>query len=158
MADGKQWTIVNLNVKTASSYCYEDKEANCLRFGRLYTWQAARPACESLGDGWRLPTDDNWRQLAKAYGGVSQDSEDRGAKAYKSLLTGGSTGFGAVLGGGRTGDGQYARLQAHGFYWTASEEGAAAASFYNFAQGSQGLHRQSGGEKERAFSVRCIRE
>ena len=107
------------------SYCYEDAEQNCRRYGRLYTWESARRGCQSLGDGWRLPTDDEWRQMAKRYGGVSEDSDDKGKAAYKALLAGGSSGFNAVLGGGRSDDGQYARLEAHGFYWTASENDAA---------------------------------
>jgi uncharacterized protein (TIGR02145 family) len=158
MADGKRWTTLNLNVNAVPSYCYEDSDANCVRYGRLYTWDSARRACESLGREWRLPTDDEWRQLARQYGGVSEDSQDRGKRAYMALLTGGTTGFDALLGGGRSPDGKYARGQAHGFYWTASENDAANAVFYNFAQGSQGLHRQSGGEIDRAFSVRCVSE
>ena len=158
MADGKQWTTRNLNVNTVPSYCYEDAELNCRQYGRLYTWESARRVCQSLGDGWRLPTDGEWRQLAKHYGGVSEDSDDKGKVAYKALLAGGSSGFGALLGGGRSDDGQYARLEAHGFYWTASESDPASGWFYNFARGRQTLHRQSGGEKQRAFSVRCVRE
>ena len=140
------------------SYCYEDTELNCRRYGRLYTWESARRVCQSLGDGWRLPTDDEWRQMAKHYGGVSEDSDDKGKAAYKALLAGGSSGFNALLGGGRSDDGQYARLEAHGFYWTASEIDPGSAWFYNFGRGGQALHRQSGGEKQRAFSVRCVRE
>ena len=34
MADGKQWTTGNLNVKTVPSYCYEDAESNCRLYGR----------------------------------------------------------------------------------------------------------------------------
>ena len=158
MADGKQWMTHNLDVNTVPSYCYEDAELNCRWYGRLYTWESARGACRSLGDGWRLPTDDEWRQMAKHYGGVSEDSDDRGKEAYKALLAGGSSGFNAVLGGGRSDDGQYARLEAHGFYWTASEMDPASGWFYNFARGGQALHRQSGGEKQSAFSVRCVRE
>ena len=158
MADGKQWTTRNLNVNTEPSYCYEDAEQNCRRYGRLYTWESARRVCQSLGGGWRLPADDEWRQMAKHYGGVSEDSDDRGKAAYKTLLAGGDSGFGALLGGGRSGDGQYERLEAHGFYWTASESDPASGWFYNFGRGGQALHRQSGGEKERAFSVRCVRE
>ena len=158
MADGKQWMTRNLDVNTAPSYCYEDAELNCRRYGRLYTWESARRVCQSLGDGWRLPTDDEWRQMAKFYGGVSVDSNDKGKAAYKVLLAGGDSGFNALLGGGRSEDGQYARLEAHGFYWTASESDPASGWFYNFAQGGQALHRQSGGEKPRAFSVRCVKE
>jgi len=140
------------------SYCYEDKEQNCRRYGRLYTWESARRVCQSLGDGWRLPTDDEWLQMAKHYGAVSADSDDKGKAAYKALMSGGSSGFDALLGGGRDDGGQYARLDAHGFYWTASECDANSGWFYNFGRGGQALHRQSGGEKQRAFSVRCIRE
>ena len=158
MADGKQWMTHNLDVNTVPSYCYEDAELNCSRYGRLYTWESARRACESLGNGWRLPTDDEWRQMAKHYGGVSEDSDNKGVAAYKALLAGGNSGFNAVLGGGRSDDGQYARLEAHGFYWTASETDPASGWYYNFGRGGQALHRQSGGEKQRAFSVRCVRE
>ena len=158
MADGKQWTTHNLDVSTMPSYCYEDAELNCRRYGRLYTWESARRVCQSLGDGWRLPTDGEWRQMAKDYGGVSEDSDDSGKAAYKALMTGGSSGFNALLGGGRSDDGQYARLEAHGFYWTASESDPASGWSYNFGQGGRALHRQSGGEKQRAFSVRCVRE
>ena len=119
---------------------------------------AAARACQSLGDGWRLPTDGEWRQIAKDYGGVSEDSADKGKAAFKALMTGGSSGFNAVLGGGRSEDGQYARLEAHGFYWTASEDGPANGWFYNFGQGGLAFHRQSGGEKLRAFSARCVRD
>lgn len=158
MADDREWTTHNLNVNIARSYCYEDAELNCRRYGRLYTWESARRACQSLGDGWRLPRDAEWRQLAKHYGGVSADSEDKGKAAYAALLAGGSSGFNAILGGGRSQDGQYARLEAHGFYWTASETDRARGWFYNFGRGGQALHRQDGGEKQRAFSVRCVRD
>lgn len=158
MADGKRWMTNNLDANTMPSYCYDDSEMNCRRYGRLYTWESARRACQSLGPGWRLPTDDEWRQLAKHYGGVSEDSDDRGKAAYKALLAEGSSGFNALLGGGRSEDGKYARLEAHGFYWTTSEIDAASGWFYNFGRGGLALHRQSGGEKQSAFSVRCVRE
>jgi uncharacterized protein (TIGR02145 family) len=158
MADGKQWTAENLNVEAAPSYCYDDAEPNCRRYGRLYTWESAQRACRALGEGWRLPTDEDWRQLAKSYGGVSADSEDKGKAAYAALVSGGRSGFEAVLGGGRSETGEYARLEAHGFYWTASESDPGMAWFYNFGKGGLAFHRQREGEKPRAFSVRCVRE
>jgi uncharacterized protein (TIGR02145 family) len=157
MADGKQWTTKNLNVDTVLSYCYDGAESNCRQYGRLYTWESAQRVCQSLGDGWRLPTDGDWRQMAKHYGGVSEDAEDKGKAAYKTLLAGGSSGFDAVLGGGRSDDGGYARVEAHGFYWTASEIDGSTAWSYNFAKGGPALHRQRGLEKVRALSVRCIK-
>lgn len=158
MADGKQWLTNNLDVNTTQSYCYDDSDLNCRRYGRLYTWESARRVCQSLGDGWRLPTDNEWRQMAKHYGGVSEDSDDKGKLSYKALFAEGSSGFNALLGGGRSDDEKYVRLEAHGFYWTASEIDSASAWFYNFGRGGQALHRQNGGEKQGAFSVRCVRE
>src|SRR5687768_14729519 len=93
MPDGKQWMTENLNVNTRGSYCYDDAELNCRRYGRLYTWESAQRGCQSLGHGWRLPTNDEWRQMAKHYGGVRDDSDDGGKAAYKALLIGGSSGF-----------------------------------------------------------------
>jgi uncharacterized protein (TIGR02145 family) len=158
MPDGKQWTTENLNVARAESYCYEDAEANCSRYGRLYTWESAQRACQSLGDGWRLPTSDEWKQMAKHYGGIGDDSDDRGRAAFTALLSGGSSGFNAVLGGNRSVDGKYERSEAHGFYWTVSEIDPGRAIFYNFGKGSQGLYRQDQGEKQMAISVRCVKE
>ena len=156
--DGKQWTTGNLNLDVSPSYCYDDKEPNCRRYGRLYTWESAQRACRSLANGWRLPTEGDWRQLARRYGGVSEDSDDKGRVAYSALVIGGISGFNALLGGGRSDTGEYARLEAHGFYWTASETDPATAWFYNFGKGGLALHRQREGEKQRAFSVRCVRE
>ena len=105
-----------------------------------------------------MPTDDEWRQMAKHYGGVGNDSPEKGKAAYTALLSGGTSGFNAVLGGNRSVDGQYERRDAHGFYWTASENDPITAPFYNFGKGSQALYRQPQGEKQRAISVRCVRE
>jgi uncharacterized protein (TIGR02145 family) len=159
MPDGKQWTTTNLQVDIDGSYCYEDAEMNCRRYGRLYTWDSAKRGCESLGDGWRLPTNDEWQQIAKHYGGVRDDSNDSGKAAYTALLIGGSSGFNALLGGGRVSDdAQYARVEAHGFYWTASESDPASVWFYNFGKGGLSLNRHHDGNKQMAISVRCVRE
>jgi len=157
MADGKEWTTANVSVDVSPSYCYDDREMNCRRYGRLYTWQSAQRVCQLLGAGWRLPTDGEWRRMTKRYGGVSDESADKGQAAFRALLTGGASAFNAVLGGNRS-DGRYERLEAHGFYWTASGNDPNSAPFYNFAQGGQALHRQPEGEKQMAISVRCLRD
>ena len=137
-------------------YCYDDADANCRRYGRLYTWESAQRACQALGDGWRLPTNDEWRGLATAYGGLREETADKGRAAYDALIAGGRSGFEAVLGGGRSQDGEYARGDAHGFYWTASETGPGTAWFYNLGRGGLSVNRHAGGEKPEAFAVRCV--
>jgi uncharacterized protein (TIGR02145 family) len=159
MPDSKLWITRNLNLESAESYCYADAELNCRRYGRLYTWRSAQQGCQSLGDGWRLPTNDDWHQLVQHYGGIRDESAAAGRAAYLALSPGGTSGFNALLGGGRAPDGrEYARLEAHGFYWTASETGSATAWFYNFGKGQLSLGRHEDGEKQRAFSVRCVRD
>ena len=157
MLDGKVWTLQNLSVSTAESYCDEDSTINCDRHGRLYTFSSAQRGCRSLGTRWRVPTDEDWRRLARFYGGASEDSHDGGRAAYSALSAGGSAGFNAFLGGGRI-DGQYSRLNDHGFYWTSSTTPSEGAWFYNFARANEGLHRQSGGDLRMAVSVRCVRD
>ena len=156
MADGKEWTTSNLNVNTPSSYCYEDAESKCRRYGRLYTWESAQRGCQSLGDGWRLPTDDEWRQLATRYGGLVDDSPDKGKAAFTALLSGGTSGFNAVFAGTRSAAGQYERLETHGMYWTSSVTDQNSAPFYNFGKGGQGVSRHVQGGKQLALSVRCV--
>lgn len=151
------WMTTNLQLNIPGAYCYENIEENCKQFGRLYSWESARKGCSLLGEGWRLPTNEDWQHMVKQYGGVRDDSDDKGNRAYKELLLGGTAGFNALLGGGGDLTGNFARQNAHGFYWTATETDTSSAWFYNFGKGSQMLNRHSDGEKAGAYSVRCIR-
>lgn len=35
------WMAQNLNYETDNSYCYDNQDSNCTKYGRLYTWAAA---------------------------------------------------------------------------------------------------------------------
>lgn len=155
MLDGKRWTLANLSAEIPASYCYDDEPVNCERYGRLYTWEAAKETCGALGSAWRLPTMEDWKNLAQIYGGLFGDGPGNGKVAYRELLAGGRSGLGMLLGGGRQDD-EYARLEAHGFYWSASEESAATARLLNFGKGSGAVYDQDGGNKTYAYSVRCV--
>ncbi len=58
--DGVKWMAENLNFKTDSSFCYNDDDSMCEKYGRLYTWASAKEACPV---GWRLPSDEEWKAL-----------------------------------------------------------------------------------------------
>jgi len=154
--DNKIWMTENLHINIPGSYCYEGKAENCNRYGRLYTWTSAIEGCKAFGKGWHLPTNEEWQQMARAFGGAHDDSKDSGRTAYKALMYGGNAGFNALFGGSRDGNGDYRRVEAHGFYWTATETDTATAMFYNFGKNGQMLYLQEDGEKQRAVSVRCI--
>lgn len=159
MPDGKQWLTENLKIKVAGSYCYDNNDANCEQYGRLYTWKVAQEVCQLLGEGWRLPSNEDWRLLGKQYGGVRGDSSD-GKAAYAALKTGGTSGFNFQEAGGRTVDSipKYTRIDAHGFYWTSTSVNDQYAWMYNFGDGAQFMNRHSDSEKGRAFAVRCVKD
>ncbi len=142
MRDGRRWTTKNLNVEISGSSCYNDNLTNCNKYGRLYTWKAAERACARLGEGWRLPTAEEWKTLAEAYGGYVESyksksktwrgtdekttiwTEDIGSstKSYESLQVGGKSGFDVLLGGYADDhrDASYAALGRLGYYWSST--------------------------------------
>lgn len=54
------WFANNLNYETGDSWWYNNSESNGEIYGRLYTWDTAQIACP---EGWRLPSDDDWKIL-----------------------------------------------------------------------------------------------
>ena len=56
------WMAENLNYEASGSKCYDNKPANCSKYGRLYNWNTAKTACPS---GWHLPPDDEWDTLLR---------------------------------------------------------------------------------------------
>ena len=149
MKDGKQWMTKNLNVNIEGSYCIDDKSQNCDKYGRLYTWEAAKKGCSELGDGWRLPNKAEWEKLRESYGGQEA--------SYKSLLNNGGSGFSAQLGGYRFSDGDYYHPGKLGNYWSRTEYGVDDA-WYFFFDGYDGTLLLYYYYKTEARSVRCIKD
>jgi len=54
------WMVENLNYETSDSYCYNNLESNCDKYGRLYERTVANTACPS---GWHLPNDDELEEM-----------------------------------------------------------------------------------------------
>lgn len=58
---GRQiWMAKNLNVNVEGSLCFDNGPENCVRYGRLYTWEMAKKACPT---GWHLPSEDEFDEL-----------------------------------------------------------------------------------------------
>ena len=162
--NGQRWMAQNLNYDVGEGCWVYEKSSGFLGlgakikkegYGRLYTWEAAKKACPP---GWRLPTDEEWRALAMAHGGL-WDGEDKGdpKKAYSALLEGGSSGFAALLGGYRYTDGSFGKLGDYVNYWSATEYGSDYAWYYYF-NGYNGKLGRYNYLKAWGFSCRCVQD
>ncbi|MDR2693187.1 MAG: InlB B-repeat-containing protein [Chitinispirillales bacterium] len=157
---GKAWMSKNLNIQTANSYCYNNSLDSCAKYGRLYTWAAAKAACPLAGAGWRLPSRADWDALATAAGGAP--FADRNLKSTSGWNNNGNGadayGFSALPAGGRGGrgsDGSFDGAGDYGFWWTAEEDGSEGAYLRVMAYYHGGLG-ESTINKSYAFSVRCV--
>ncbi|MCB9287626.1 MAG: hypothetical protein H6560_09925 [Lewinellaceae bacterium] len=160
--NGRAWLAENLNIPLDSmSWCYDDKAANCMKYGRLYTWENARDACSFLGEGWRLPTNEEWSDLAMFAGGYYkwevQDSVADPGKGFQSLAKGGNTGFNILLGGGRDIHGNFDFLEKLGAYWSGTESDSGYYFTYIFLGADSALY-QTVAPKESAAYCRCIKD
>jgi uncharacterized protein (TIGR02145 family) len=148
---GKRWMSKNLDRATANSWCYHNVNSNCAKYGRLYTWEAAKTACPSP---WRLPTNAEWQSLVDAAGGES--TAGAALKSSTDWDGNNSTGFSALPGGSSDHFGNFGDLGSWGFWWSATENEARAFL--------RGMH--SGGAYVReilsmdyyGFSVRCLQD
>ncbi|MCL1947175.1 MAG: hypothetical protein FWF51_08535, partial [Chitinivibrionia bacterium] len=87
------WMAQNFNYNAEGSRCYgeggivgrtdkgmpfpdtlseEQIRENCEKYGRLYDWETAKKAAPQ---GWRLPTDKEWKKLLNAAGGSKTAGE-----------------------------------------------------------------------------------
>jgi len=162
LKDGKKWIVQNLNYEMADSWCYDDMDSNCAKYGRLYNWEAAMKACP---EGWRLPSDDEWWAMASHYGKAynfrrgqeTNEGDAAGKAAYKALIQEGDSGFSVLLGGRLYSDGSFYDLGDRGYYWSSSEQSSSRAWYYGFYIGSEYLFRHHDG-KSVGRSCRCLQD
>ncbi|TLX73747.1 hypothetical protein E9993_14915 [Labilibacter sediminis] len=161
MDDGKKWLTRNLNVELDNSWCYDNDSNYCETYGRLYTWKAAKQACLSLGDNWRLPSDEDWKNLAIEYGGYHdwRTGKDIGKPrvAYRTLMEEGGSGFAASLGGWRDPEGIFDYLGDYGIFWSSSLRDSSDARGFGFYRNDSILARGNG-DLNFGHSVRCVQD
>ncbi|SMP46641.1 fibrobacter succinogenes major paralogous domain-containing protein [Fibrobacter sp. UWB10] len=152
------WMAENLNFETDSSFCYNNEESNCAKYGRLYRWAAAVGKSESecgygktcslpsgniqgvCPSGWHLPSTAEWETLFNAVGGQST-----------------AGGFSALPAGERYDTGDYSYEGYCAKFWSSTEGNSLGASYmylvYNLDDAR--LYYCS---KYYGFSVRCLQD
>lgn len=145
-ANGQWWMGQNLNFETQDSWCYELDAANCIDFGRIYTWEAAMQACP---EGWHLPDDQEWKALIDYYGGNHY--------AGKNLKEGGASNFNALMSGYRDKEGFYGKIGESAYFWSSTEESKDYASFKGLyiSVDNVGTYTYT---KPDGLSVRCVKD
>lgn len=81
IVNGLEWTAENLAYEGQDGKLgrpLEDAEAASGIFGRFYKWTEAEEVCEGLGNGWRLPTVEDWNNLG-SFLSSSGDSQGQAA-------------------------------------------------------------------------------
>lgn len=151
---GKDWWMAeNLNYHLDDSCrCYNDIHENCSKYGRLYTYNAAINACP---DGWRLPSDADWKNLERSIGMDENEIEKygwRGKSEAQKLLEFGSSGFNGYLTG--TYDRKFYYQFVSSYYWTSTQIDDSSAWCREISKPlSIGRFKDN---KRMLFSVRCI--
>ena len=166
---GQYWMAQNLNYASANSFCYDDKETNCYKYGRLYTWAAALNVCPT---GWHLPTKEEWQALIDS---IKPTSIVGSSYVYEKLMSkdwergDDSYGFAALPAGFRDDDNRWGLYQYSGAaadFWSYTEYNQDSAYYfriyYDSFIGSISSSKESGlfsdGSMADARSVRCIKD
>ena len=150
------WMAENLDYETQGSYCYEDNELNCQKYGRLYKWSAARTACPS---GWRLPSKADFETLLNFVGekstackllkskfGWNRGGNGMDAFAFSALPAGYMNYNGGFF---NEGDGVY--------FWSSTEDNSINAYLMSLLYGF-GNANLDYSPKINGFSVRCLKD
>ncbi len=163
---GKQtWMAQNLDYETEGSWCFENRPENCVKFGRLYQWNAS--VCP---EGWHLPSMDEMTQLhdfAKSRASESnrgvgtvlksttmwdEDEDDNTSRGLDLI------GFEARPAGYRRADGRFMSLGAEANFWVNREDSdPTRASYWNLYYANEDFIGSYVSVKDAAFSVRCLK-
>jgi len=125
------WMAGNLDYDAEGSVCYDNEEANCDTYGKLYNWETAIDICPA---GWHLPSNEEWSIL--------NDSE--GISAYDFAKGG------VGVPGGSFFDG----IDEYGGWWSATE--LPLKAYYLYYDGSGVSWGDS--NKDLLLSVRCVKD
>ena len=165
----------NLNYSDGGTIgkCYNDLDANCDIYGRLYNYAAAVSTSDKVcPNGWHLPTDAEWTALTTAVNnGLAETAAKLKAKSgwSNSRSTNGTLGtdgtddfgFSALPGGyGNLRAGNYGSIvnfgsARGGFWWSAGNVAANGAQIRHIGPTLGDVNRIDN-DKSRLYSVRCV--
>ena len=163
------WMAENMNLKTDSSWCYQNDEDNCEKYGRLYQWNTnvgVKDKTKNIcPEGFRVPSSEDWETLKSfTYSIFERDDYARvlgtkeGWEKRTEWYIGNDNlvGFSAVPSGIRNTKGKYADVFDAAYFCTTdyTDTTFTAYKLAKLQRGFSGIET----EKNSACAVRCIKE
>jgi len=174
------WMAQNLNYNVSGSKCYDNKSANCDKYGRLYDWATAMtllPDCNInicasqisakhkgiCPSDWHIPNDDEWNTLVYFVGGPSiagtKLKSANGWNLYNGVSSGYDVyGFSALPGGNGYFDGSFDYSGNYGYWWSSSEVTANAAYYRSMYFSGEDTYWDYDYKNNILFSIRCVQD
>ena len=147
---------------STGAYCWynNNTETNKNTYGALYNWYVVNTG-KLAPAGWHVPTDAEWNTLEAYLGGENVAGgalKDTGTTYWQSPNIGAtnSSGFSALPGGYREGNGYFSHVGSLGDWWSATEGNASHANYRNLYCDYSNLGRGYD-DKSCGFSVRLVR-
>ena len=186
------WMAENLNIGTMingteemtdnsiiEKYCYDNDPANCEIYGGLYQWNEMMQYTTAQGvqsicpDGWKIPTDDEWKILEGAvdsqysvgdpiWNNTNWRGYDVGLKLkstngwYSNGNGSDAYGFTVLPGGFRGYSGSFSSVETNAIFWSSTE-----SSTYAYDRGLayyRDLVSRTNNIIENGFSIRCLKD
>lgn len=175
VTDATSWSKLS-----TGAYCNYDNDISTGNiYGRLYNWYAVKTGVIAP-KGWHVPTDAEWTilknyMIANKYNYDGTTTNNKIAKSLASkdkweystiigaignnMLNNNLSGFSAMPGGTREGNGLFNEIYKHGYWWSTIDQN----DVDNFAGGMNLYHdwiyiTTLGAPKNHGCSIRCIKD
>lgn len=156
---------------TTGAYCSYNNSAGYLYiYGGLYNWFASIDSRGISPMGWHIPTSDEWQEIitylggAAVAGGKMKDIEidytgnEGWYWAYPNTGASNESGFSALPGGLRSGNGIYANRSGYTYFWSATELNNIGTISYSLYCESSAISQRENSSKKIGMSIRCIKD
>lgn len=145
------------------AWCYYiNQPDNGDRYGKLYNWFAVNDPRGLAPEGWKIPSDEDWRRLTDFLGGKDVAGAKIKSKSGWEASGNGTneSGFSGLPGGFRDADAEFLRIGSHGYWWSSTETSRYSRYYAWFRRLSYGYGsvRRSDYDKDNGASVRCIKD
>lgn len=153
------------NNGTIEKYCFKDNPSNCTTYGGLYQWDEAMnyktaPGTQGIcPSGWHVPTDTEFGTLLTAVNNDGNALKEIGQGAGDGAGTN-TSGFSALLAGGRADNGKFANINLFTWYWSSKENNTTYAHpmILGFRQIDVSNNSNNMDYKVDGYSIRCIKD